>query len=491
MMLQDAIQTYHDLLDDELAGASQAQLDDQQRRRGLFFGSRPLCNVLRPRFMTPDQYRFLQSRVGVLLGAFAKIYRAAMADDAFRAQFWLLDWEEELLRGDPGFRAPSPTSRLDTFFLAHPPAHALSAPALSRHAQGTDGMAMPAQDRGATGGAGVGPGGETYELHLVEYNAETPAAPAYNDVLSEVFYGLPVMREFLRRYEVYPLLARHSVVHALLDAYHQWSGRREAPRIAILDWREVPTYSEFVVFAEYFESQGLACVIADPREVEYRDGRLIAGDFPITLVYKRVLISELIERGGLDHPVVRAVRDGAVCMVNPFRCKILHKKASLAVLSDERNADLFSAEERQAIDAHIPWTRRVEERHTRYHDQAVDLLPFIVAHRERFVLKANDEYGGKGIVLGWQTTSTSWEQAVRAALSEPSVVQERVPVPSEPYPSLANGQLMIADRLLDTDPFIFHGDYVGGCLTRLSTQDLLNVTAGGGTTVPTFLVEKR
>ena len=55
---------------------------------------------------------------------------------------------------------------------------------------------------------------------------------------------------------------------------------------------------------------------------------------------------ELVERGGIDHPMLRAVRDRAVCMVNPPRCKILHKKASLAVLSDERNAQLFDADER-------------------------------------------------------------------------------------------------------------------------------------------------
>jgi len=29
-------------------------------------------------------------------------------------------------------------------------------------------------------------------------------------------------------------------------------------------------------------------VIADPREVEYHNGRLMAGDFHITLIYKRV-----------------------------------------------------------------------------------------------------------------------------------------------------------------------------------------------------------
>jgi len=450
MSLREAIECYHDLLTDELAAASQAQLDDQQRLRGLFFGRRPLCTVLRPRFMTPEQYRFLQSRMRVLLRAFDKAYRRAIEDADFRAQFGLLDWEEELVQHDPGFRNPSPTSRVDTFFVT---------------------------DRGG--------------LRLTEYNAETPASPAYNDVLTETLYGLPVMREFLRRYEVRALPARHSVLHSLVDAYRQWSGGHEAPRIAILDWREVPSYSEFVLFAEYFKSQGLECIIADPREVEYRDGRLVSSDFHITLIYKRVLISELIERGGLDQPIVRAVRDGAVCMVNPFRCKILHKKASLAVLIDERNVGLFNAEEREAIAAHIPWTCRVEQRHARYHDQAIDLIPFIVEHRENLVLKPNDEYGGKGIVLGWQTDAAGWEQAIMTALSEPYIVQERVAIPSEPFPSLVDGRLDLTDRMLDTNPFVFYGDYVDGCLSRLSAEALLNVSAGTGSAVATFVVEKR
>ncbi|GAC1657419.1 MAG: hypothetical protein NVS4B7_02860 [Ktedonobacteraceae bacterium] len=450
MSLREAIESYHDLLTDELASASKAQLDDQQRRRGLFFGSRPLCTVLRPRFMTPEQYHFLQSRVQVLLRAFDKTYIAAMTNSAIRSQFGLHDWEEELLRHDPGFSAPSPTSRVDTFFVT---------------------------ERGG--------------LRLTEYNADTPASPAYNDSLTEIFYGLPVMREFLRHYEVRSLPARHGVLHALLDAYQQWAGHRETPRIAILDWREVPSYSEFVLFEEYFKSQGLECIITDPREVEYRDGRLVAGDFHITLIYKRVLISELIERGGMDHPVVRAVQDGAVCMVNPFRCKILHKKASLAVLSDESNANLFSTAEQEAIEAHIPWTRRVEERHASYRGQKIDLLPFILENRENLVLKPNDDYGGKGIVLGWLTDSTSWMQSLQTALSEPFIVQERVAIPSELYPRVMDSHTELIDTMLDTNPLVFYGDYVDGCLSRLSAEALLNVSAGTGSAVPTFIVEKR
>ncbi len=450
MSLREAIESYHELLTDELGSESQARLDEQQQMRGITFGGRPLCSVLRPRFMMPEQYRFLQTRVRLLLRAFDKIYCRALEDETFRKQFGLFDWEEELVQLDSGFRTPSPTSRVDTFFV---------------------------QGRGG--------------LRLTEYNAETPASPAYNDVLADVFYGLPVMREFLHDYEVRYAPARHSVLNALIEAYQQWIGRHEAPRIAILDWKEVPSYSEFVMFAEYFRSQGLECVIADPREVEYRNGQLMAGDFHITLIYKRVLISELVARGGLDQPVIQAVRDGSVCMVNPFRCKILHKKASLAVLSDERNIDLFSDAELEAIEAHIPWTCVVEERNASYHGQKIDLLPFILEHREKLVLKPNDEYGGKGIILGWETDPTNWAQAIQNALSVPYIVQERVTIPSEPFPSMVDGHVTLIDRMLDTNPFVFYGSYMDGCLSRLSTEALLNVTAGSGSAVATFVVEKR
>ena len=119
MLLQEAIETYHDLLTDQLAQDSQAQLDDQLRRRGLFFGDRPLCNVLRPRFFTPRQYRFLRQRVRVLLKAFDRAYLAAVADPAFLDQFGLDDWERVLVEHDPGFRSPTPVSRLDAFYVTN------------------------------------------------------------------------------------------------------------------------------------------------------------------------------------------------------------------------------------------------------------------------------------------------------------------------------------------------------------------------------------
>jgi uncharacterized circularly permuted ATP-grasp superfamily protein len=444
-----AVARYHDLLSDDLAAESQAYLEDQLRRRGLFFGGRPLCTVLRPRFLGAEQYRFLQRRIPALLRAFRAAHRAALADDGILAQFRLEEWEREIVRVDPGFPDASPLSRVDAFF--------------------------------------AGPGG----LAITEYNAETPAGAAYNDALTEVFLTFPPMRRLEREWDVRALPARHHTLNALLDSYQAWSGCRTPPRIAILDWPDVPTQSEFRLFKEYFEGQGIDCVIADPRAADYRQNRLWLDSKPVDLIYKRVLLHELVARMGMDNPILRAVRERAVCMVNPPSCKILHKKASLAVLSDERNQRLYDAEAREAIAAHVPWTRVVEERRTTFQGREIDLLPWAAQHKDDLVLKPNDEYGGKGIVLGWEVAPDEWQRALRTALQTPYIVQERIALEREPYPSFVDGHVVIAERMVDTAPYVGHGEFVDGCLTRLSTAALLNVTAGGGSQVPTFVIEKR
>ncbi|MBA4065232.1 MAG: hypothetical protein C0501_16275 [Isosphaera sp.] len=452
-MSADAIAAYHDLLaaGPALAADSHAALESAQQARGLRFGDRPVCTVLRPRFLTPARYRLLRDAVGALLPAFQAAHDRALADPAFRAQFRLLPWEDELLAVHPGYRDPSPTSRFDSFFAADD------------------------------------------ELLFTEFNTETPAGAGYSDALAALFYGLPVFQEFQRTHQVLPIPARPGVLHALVDSFRQWQGNTsDPPRVAILDWREVPTFGEFVLFYDYFKRMGVEARIVDPRDCEYHDGKLTAGDYHITLIYKRVLITELIERGGMEHPVVRAVRDRAACMVNSFRCKVLFKKASLAVLSDERNAGLFTAAQLAAVKRHIPWTRVLEERKTVAPDGSpVDLVPWTLANRETLVLKPNDDYGGKGIVLGWTVDQAAWEAAVKVALESPHVVQKKVRLPREPFPGFENGTLHVLDRTLDTNPYVAFGAFVHGCLTRISTDPLVNVTAGGGSTVPTFLVEPR
>ena len=452
-----AIDSYHSTLTPELAEASASWLDARLAERNLRFGARPLCTVLRPRFLTVDAYATIQRAGAAIARAFGRAHAAAMERPDVLAQFHLVEWERTLIdgatRGRRGAAWPSPLGRYDAFF--------------SEDGKG---------------------------LKFTENNAETPAGSAYGDVLGEFFLALPAMRPFLGSHDVRFLPSRPSVLQTLLACYEASSTRGGTPTIGILDWREVPTQSEFEAFAAWFRSLGFTAVIADPRELELREGRLwTAGREPVAidLIYKRVLLHELVAREGLGTPMIRAVREGAAVMVNPFECKVLHKKASLAVVSDERNEGLFDGAMRAAITACIPWTRVVEDRRTRWQGKDVSLLEVAARHRDRFVLKPNDDYGGTGIVLGWEADDGTWDAALKSALEAPTVIQERIHQPSEPYPSWIDGRLDISDRIVDTAPYVFQGSYVDGCLSRISTAALVNVTAGGGSTVPTLVVEQR
>ncbi|TMF85368.1 MAG: hypothetical protein E6I08_13870 [Chloroflexi bacterium] len=278
-------------------------------------------------------------------------------------------------------------------------------------------------------------------VRYVEYNAESPAGMAYGDNLAEVFAGLPVMRAFRRRFPGRFVKTSERQLAAMLRAFRQW-GRDSTPVIAIVDSK----------------------------------GRLHAGGAAVNLVYRRVLTSELLARADETRALRDAYLAGAVCVVNTFRAKLLHKKMSLALLSDPRYQHLYTPAQRAAIRRHVPWTRRVRPR----------LAERVARRRDHLVLKPNDEYGGKGVVLGWTVDQAEWEAAVEVAQTQSYVVQEAVKVPRERYPIAAEG-VHYLDLAIDLDPYLFDGR-AAGCLTRLSAAALLNVTAGAGSVVPTFVL---
>ncbi len=455
--LQAAIDRYHDLAHTgALAQDTWAVLEPGMRERNLYFGDRPLCTVLRPLFHTEADYAFLSQRTALMLSVFRKLSEAALRDPRIMAQLYLTPDELELVALPTGYKTNIPTARLDSFF--------------QRDAQGR------------------------YRLNYIEFNGESPASMGYSDVLGELFLETPLLQRFQEFYNVRAVQARPWAAEALLRIYAQWKGNSsDRPHMAIVDWAGVPTVREFHILADWFARYGIRTVICTPEEMEFSNGKCYAKGQHVDFVYKRVLSTELLSRYGLDHPMIHALRAGAICLANPFNCKILHKKASFAVVSDEQNAHLFTSAEREAIRQHIPWTRTVSERHTLdSRGERIDLLPWAVRNQERLVLKPNDEYGGKGVLIGWETDAGAWEAAVVGALEEPSIVQERAYIAYEDFPRLdERGSVEVSSRLVDCDPFLFHGDSVGGCLVRLSSVTLLNVTAGGGSVVPHFVISER
>ena len=450
-MLKQAVAHYHDLLADaDLASSSRQVLDQGFERAKLIFGGRPLSPYLRPHFVTEEDFARVVRICETVWNAIEKVKEAAVSDEAVLAHLGLTEIERELVKIDPGYRFVSPTARLDSFL--------------------TD---------------------DAYSF--VELNGESPAGIAYGDAAYEIFESLPVMKRFGETYKVRRLEGSSLMLKVLLDCFEEFLGRKpeRPPQIAIVDLKDMPTLKEFELFREFFEARGYPSIIASPDELEFKDGRLRAADFEIDIVYKRLLVNEYLPIIKEQPALLDAYRARAVCMVNSFRSKLIHKKALFAVLTDARYASLFSQAERTMIAQHVPWTRCVRAEKSDYQGQEIDLLKFIYERRDRLVLKPNDDYGGHGIYIGWNTDEVGWDEAIHNALANGDyLVQERVPTAREVFPALTSGgEISFAEQLVDLDPLLFNGK-VGSAFTRLSSNELANVTAGGGM-VPTFLIGKK
>lgn len=437
-----------------------ARIAAAQRERRLRFGDRVLCPFLRPFFLDEADEARVARVVETLWMLGERVARLAIERAPLADALALGDAEIRLARIDPGYATASTAARADAFLLPD-------------------------------------------SLQFAEYNAESPAGPAYSQGLAELFDTLPVMARFRDRFAARYYTPVPALLDALVASYREWGGTASSPQIAIVDWRDVPTYSEFELLRDAFAGAGVPTMICDPRDLEFvapgaqsgsggASGSLVAHGVRIDLVYRRVLTNDIVARPDECRALVDAYAARAVCVANTLRCKIPHKKAFFAVLTDSRFSALFSEEEREIVREHIPWTALVEERRVARDGEPIDLVPHLRANRERFVIKPNDEYGGTGVVLGWETTEGEWDAAIARALADERrgwVAQERIRVRREPFPVCEAGAAAMRDMLVDFAPYVFRGR-LAGFLTRLSATSLANVTSGGGQ-VPAFAVAAR
>ena len=435
-----AIAEFHDLLPAD-AGLSQAILEKFRagmRRDLLVYGNRPIGVALRPHFLEERQFQLLAKRAELVAAALEKVALAAVQSPTLMDKLGLTDKEREVALIEPGFSVASITSRMDGFVHGD-------------------------------------------EIKFVEYNAENPSSLSDQEGLNRLlFEALPGMTTFARRHRLRQFSPVAKLLETLLAAYLKWGGAG-LPNIAIIDWKDLPTENEFILLQNDFVSHGLRAIICSPEELTYEGDKLRCGDFAIDLAYKRVIIHELLANPEQAEPIIRAHRERAVCLVNPFRCKILQKKASFELLTDEAYSGWFSADELEAIRQSVPWTRRLRDRRTTCQGREVELLQFVRQERLRLILKPNDDYGGHGLYLGARMTESEWDDGIAGALRGDYVVQEAIDLYPEAFPVFNEKEWSLQPMFVDTNPFLFRGK-VCGALVRLSDSPVVNVTSGGGET---------
>jgi uncharacterized circularly permuted ATP-grasp superfamily protein len=319
--------------------------------------------------------------------------------------------------------------------------------------------------------------GQDTGFRIVELNVDSPGGAAYLDACAGIFKKTEVWKRFCREHPGRTLPNGKRILNLLLKAWKLWGGMGK-PRVGIVDWITVSTVSEFDVLKRTFNRSGIETVVCDPRELEFSKGRLRDYDGnPLDLVYRRVLVEDILAHGEDARALLDAYRAGAVCLVNPFRCKPLTVKSLLSVFHEPEMKELLSASDLNFLHTVVPWTAIVEDG---------PMLARIEAEQENLVLKPADSWGGQGLYLGWEVSAGKWREGIEEALKGRYVVQQRAHIPQATYPVAVDGGWELRKFRMDFNPYTF-ATSVGTPLVRLATSDTLNIKAGGCMTVSYLL----
>ena len=418
------IQRWHEQLDQ---GPSPEDLLRQVLAAGAVYGGGPVCVHSRPHIVSRALVRSLREDLGVFHGVVRKLRRRMDAEElhpeGLVGQLGVAEDALDLARIDPGYDSASVVARVDTFV--------------------EDGVPR-----------------------FLELNGESPAGMAYADALTQVFQRDP------RCQGLVPMFTAPALVEAVLGTWERWGGRRGDPRVAIVDLDGVPTAPEFVLFRQHFRAMGVPCEIADPRDLRWDGHQLMLDGERVDIVYRRILVSDILRRPQACEALLRAYQAGAVCMVNSLRTVLLHGKGLFALLHDPAFQAELNPRQRALIQRSVPWTARM----------GPELIEQAMDQRQELVIKPLTGHGGRGVVLGWRTDEATWRRTLVTATAH--VLQRRVRPPVQSFPDARRGNA-VEERIVDLAPFLVRGK-VTGFLCRLSESELANVSSGGSQ-VPVFM----
>lgn len=319
---------------------------------------------------------------------------------------------------------------------------------------------------------------EGESLKLIELNCDAPAGAAYADHAENVFLSEEGLANFIRDHQLVKSERIQSLLGALLEAYEEFGGY-ETPNIAIVDWRSTRAMAEFEFIQSILESKGYKTIIADPRELKYKSGKLYHKNLRIHLIYRRTHFNDLLDRLDEVQDMLKAYKDRAVCMVNPLRSRIASTKALLSILTNPQYDYFFTDSENRIKRDHIPWTRRLSDAEDFYGHKKVYIIDFLKDEKETLILKPSVGSGGREVHIGCETPDREWNAAIDRALKGDWVMQEYINIPVMTVPEVVNSKLDFAYKKYNYNLLVFGSKYAGG-YTLLSNESVINVARGGG-----------
>ncbi len=429
-------------------------LASQMREKQMLMEGELFPTFLKPYFVDKRAIPLFEKVTRCLISSLNKIGDLYFKKNMFPEQIQLEGRTADLAAIDPGYPGHQIINRLDVFFIP-----------------------------------------ETGELKLLEYNCGDPSGMGWHDQMLEMFLGLPVMKALAEKYNFRVDWLVKSHFKTFFKKYNEWCHQKgitpeDKPNISFVCKRDSTVLGDFLAFVEYYQAMGFNTVFGDPRDFKYDGSRLTLDGKEIHLIYRDAIDDVILDPYWDDsQELVQALRDNAVCFVNPISAASGDWKSILEILTEAQYEHLFTDEENAVHKAHVPWTRTLVTKKTDYRGEEIDLIPFVRLNKDKLVLKPNDGYGGFGVLVGNVTSQDEWDGLVDQCLDGGIVytVQDFVTIPVDEFPVVkGNEYLGFESKNVNINLWSHDGDFAGA-FVRAAAGSVINVHQGGGM-VPVFFV---
>ena len=400
-----------------------------------------------PRLFGRETHDALERIATTMHGILCKVMRAYLDDPAFRELFAFDPRLEELVLLPRGYDALLPFARVDVFLNEDDG----SATFCEFNADGSSGMN---EDREI--------------VRSVEPSAS---------------FGRFASRHAVRSSELFD-----SWVETFLAIYETYERRVDKPRVALCDYLENATLSEFEEFVRAFEERGVDCTICDVRDLSF-DGEALrdADGTRIDAIWRRCVTNDVLDHWDESQALIEAVRQERVALIGSFAGHIVHDKQLFAVLHRPEAHALLSPDERAFVEASIPRTAFLDAAH-------ID-LDRVKAEKDRWVVKPTDHYGADEVYVGAAVDQDRWEELVDRFADGASGVpflaqayQTPYRTPAMPlYGTAADEDGPARDYNNLSGLYLYDGTFAG-VFSRLGPSPLISGKAGG-ITAPTIWVD--
>lgn len=347
---------------------------DKVNNSNAKYKGKPIPFLYHPMFITQDNIDDFNKIGDMVISIANKITDRYVKDAEFRKKFGFPKLIEDLIQIDNGYEINVPIGRFDIFYKDYD------------------------------------------NFKFCELNTDGSSAMNEDNTIGKILLETESLKEFGQKYKLDYFELFDTWVDKSIEIFKKYDPNNLKPNVAIVDFKESGTTKEFQEFHKAYVKRGYNCIIADPRDLKYKDGKLYHEKYKIDLVYRRIVTFELIEKADEIPDFIEAYKNRAFCCIGSIKSQVIHNKIFFKILHDEDTLELLSEEEREFVKKHIPITGLFKG------DKAV--FDLVLNNKDKYIMKPLDLNASQGVFTGRDLTFDKWKKKLEESWDKDYLYQE-------------------------------------------------------------------